>query len=183
MAACPVILIRPCLQAKLDLYEPLFLSGSVTGGKLKTLTHKVRTKTSTWAVLPQHPPSHIVTSFPYWGCATIAPSLAPTSPHFTLFPLQALQKLGVEDTAHRTMIMACVEELRTGKTKTTENSFSQRCGLALTEPLDPVERLDATPVGLHWDDLRNGMACAMGWLVMAHFTQRMRVACQSPVPC
>eukprot|EP00045_Choanoeca_perplexa_P013620 m.155058 g.155058 ORF g.155058 m.155058 type:complete len:961 (+) comp16404_c0_seq1:188-3070(+) len=68
---------------------------------------------------------------------------------------KALQKIGVEDTAHRTMIMACVEELRTGKTKTTENSFSQRCGLALTEPLDPVERLDAVPFTVFGEETRN----------------------------
>eukprot|EP00730_Choanoeca_flexa_P000412 TRINITY_DN10189_c0_g1_i2.p1 TRINITY_DN10189_c0_g1~~TRINITY_DN10189_c0_g1_i2.p1 ORF type:complete len:971 (+),score=287.30 TRINITY_DN10189_c0_g1_i2:157-3069(+) len=95
------------IAAKLDVYEPLFVNGSVTGSKLKTLNHK------------------------------------------------SLQKLGVEDTAHRTMILACIDELRTGKTKSTENSFSQRCNLALTEPLDPVEKLDSVPFQLFSEDTRN----------------------------
>jgi hypothetical protein len=51
-----------------------------------------------------------------------------------------------QDTAHRTMIMACIDELRTGKTKTTENSFAQRCSLALTEAMGDVEKLDYLPV-------------------------------------
>lgn len=109
------------------MYEMQFVAGQINGPKLKSLNHK------------------------------------------------KLQNLGIEDTGHRAMISACIEAL-SGELKTvrlssvtqqspcfhfntrpsipqTDKSFTQRCQLSKSEPLDPVQIMDTVPVSGWLSDL------------------------------
>eukprot|EP00049_Salpingoeca_infusionum_P002946 m.61506 g.61506 ORF g.61506 m.61506 type:complete len:953 (+) comp11868_c2_seq1:125-2983(+) len=62
-----------------------------------------------------------------------------------------LQSLGVEDTSHRAMVMACIEEALGRGTKLTETSFSARCALVRGEKLDNIEVMDTAPLTVAGD--------------------------------
>ncbi|EGD73087.1 hypothetical protein PTSG_04801 [Salpingoeca rosetta] len=57
-----------------------------------------------------------------------------------------LQSLGVDDTPHRKMVMACIEEILGQTTNTASMTFQQRCQLSKTEEFDPVQIMDLVPI-------------------------------------
>eukprot|EP00043_Microstomoeca_roanoka_P017898 m.188419 g.188419 ORF g.188419 m.188419 type:complete len:948 (+) comp16723_c4_seq1:196-3039(+) len=57
-----------------------------------------------------------------------------------------LQSLGVDDTPHRKMIMACIEEVLGQSTTTASTTFQQRCQLSKTEEFDAVQVMDLVPI-------------------------------------
>lgn len=93
----------------------------------------------------------------------LATHLLAYEPHFTSAGVtgaklrslnhKKLQSMGIEDTGHRAVIMACIEELLTGEPKLTETSFQERCQLSYTEQLNPVDVMDLRPIATNHDSV------------------------------
>jgi hypothetical protein len=92
----------------------------------------------------------------------VATRLLMYEPHFTAAGINGLklrglnhkklQGMGIEDTGHRAIIMACIEELLTGEAKLTESTFQERCDLSYSEQLNPVDVMDLRPINVEHDN-------------------------------